>query len=263
MSPRLWPHNAWRPKKDLHELAPSDAIAGLLADADEQEVRFQHASGASQFAPSQFEQVMEEIIAETDPEALVPDRYLPVPVEPTTIVIDPVPVPSPARQPERFEEPTRPAPRLATNPGDLVFVFGLREDALTVARAMALATPVIEVAVAGTVGRTGSRHVGGRREALQARADGVRRNGSTIVAIGVGEAPADASRYAGILHDVVPDQVWIAVDVTRKPEDTRVWANLVAEAGDGVDAIAAIGVAHTTTPDSTSLLGVPVGWSDR
>jgi hypothetical protein len=256
LSPRLWPHNAWRPKKDLHELAPSDAIAGLLADADEQEVRFQHASSASQ-----FEEVMEEIIAETDPEALVPDRYLGVPLETTTIVIDPVP--SPARRPERFEEPSRPAPRLATNPGDLVFVFGLREDALTVAQAMAVATPAIEVAVAGTVGRTGARHVGGRREALQARADGVRRNGSTIVAIGVGESPAEASRYAGILHDVVPDQVWIAVDVTRKPEDTRAWANLVAEAGDGVDAIAAIGVAHTTTPDSTSLLGVPVGWSDR
>lgn len=260
MSPRLWPHNAWRPKKDLHELAPSDVIAGLLADADEQEVRLQHASTSSQ-----FEEVMEEIIAETDPEALVPTRYLPVPVEPTTIVIDPAPALSsaPVRRPERFEEPTRPAPRLATNPGDLVFVFGLREDALTVAKAMALATPVIEVAVAGTVGRTGARHVGGRREALQARADGVRRNGSTIVAIGVGEAPSDAARYAGILHDVVPDQVWIAVDVTRKPEDTRVWANLVAEAGGGVDAIAAIGVAHTTTPDSTSFLGVPVGWSDR
>lgn len=258
MSPRLWPHNAWRPKKDLHELAPSDVIAGLLADADEQEVRLQHASTSSQ-----FEEVMEEIIAETDPEARVPTGYLPVPVEPTTIVIDPAPALSPARRPERFEEPTRPAPRLATNPGDLVFVFGLREDALTVAKAMALATPVIEVAVAGTVGRTGARHVGGRREALQARADGVRRNGSTIVAIGVGEAPSDAARYAGILHDVVPDQVWIAVDVTRKPEDTRVWANLVAEAGGGVDAIAAIGVAHTTTPDSTSFLGVPVGWSDR
>jgi len=256
LSPRLWPHNAWRPKKDLHQLAPSDAIAGLLADADEQEVRLQHASSASQ-----FEEVMEEIIAGTDPEALVPDRYPPVPLETTTIVIDSVP--TPARRPERFEEPSRPAPRLATNPGDLVFVFGLREDALTVAQAMAVATPAIEVAVAGTVGRTGARHVGGRREALQARADGVRRNGSTIVAIGVGESPAEASRYAGILHDVVPDQVWIAVDVTRKPEDTRVWANLVAEAGDGVDAIAAIGVAHTTTPDSTSLLGVPVGWSDR
>jgi hypothetical protein len=82
------------------------------------------------------------------------------------------------------------------------------------------------------------------------------------VAIGVGEAPLDAARYAGILHDVVPDQVWIAVDVTRKPEDTRVWANLVAEAGGGVDAIAAIGVAYTTTPDSSAYLGIPVGWAD-
>jgi hypothetical protein len=90
----------------------------------------------------------------------------------------------------------------------------------------------------------------------------VRRGGSTLVAIGAGLAPSEAEQYAAVLHDVVPDQIWIAVDVTRKPEDTRNWARMVADAGGGVDAIAAIGIAYTTTPDSTSYLGIPVGWAD-
>jgi len=158
--------------------------------------------------------------------------------------------------------PLPPAPPLATGPGDLVLVFGLRDDALTVAQSLAVAHPGIELGVAGTIGRPGSRHVGGRREATQARADGVRRGSGTLVAVGVGEAPGDAEQYASILAEVVPDQVWIAVDVTRKPEDTRLWAAAVAEAGGGIDAVAAIGTAYTATPGSTALLGIPVGWSD-
>ena len=261
MSPRLWPLSGSRPKKDVHDLVPSDAIADLLADADEQERRLHSTSTASE-----FETVMQEIIAEVDPEPPLHDGASGdtstdiLPFEFEALVMPPVPAPT--RKPDPFELPSRPAPKLATNPGDLVFVFGLRDDALTVAQALAVATPTIEVAVAGTIGRPGSRHVGDRREALQARADGVRSGRSTLVAIGVGQAPSDATRYAGILHDVVPDQVWIAVDVTRKPEDTRVWAELVAEAGGGVDAIAAIGMAYTTTPDSTAYLGIPVGWAD-
>ena len=217
-----------------------------------------------------FEEVMQEIVDEVEAHPVNGDAYSGpasalIPREPEALMMHTLvmgPVPAPTRKPEPYELPTRPAPKLATNPGDLVFVFGLRDDALTVAHALAVAVPTIEVAVAGTIGLPGSRHVGDRREALQARADGVRRGGATVVAIGVGQAPADANRYAGILHDVVPDQVWIAVDVTRKPEDTRAWAEMVAEAGGGVDAVAAIGVEYTTTPDSTAYLGIPVGWAD-
>jgi hypothetical protein len=191
------------------------------------------------------------------------DEILETPAEEPTPAPADAPIPAPVRRPEPLLFPNRPAPNLATDPGDLVFVFGLRDDALTVAQSLKLATPTIEVAVAGAIGKPGTRHVGGRREALQARADGVRRGGSTVVAVGVGQAPGEADQYASILEDVVPDQIWIAIDVTRKPEDTRAWAHLVAEAGGGIDAVAAIGVAYTTTPDSTSSLGIPVGWADN
>ncbi|MDQ1583919.1 MAG: hypothetical protein QOF36_1973 [Microbacteriaceae bacterium] len=207
--------------------------------------------GFQQSGSSEFDGVMREIL-DTDITAAEPEGD-------TTAGEA---IPATTRKPDPVVIPARPAPKLATNPGDLVFVFGLRDDALTVALALARATPTIEIAVAGTIGKPGSRHVGDRREALQARADGVRRGGSTVVAIGAGLAPGEAEQYAAVLHDVVPDQVWIAVDVTRKPEDTRTWAHLVADAGGGVDAIAAIGIAYTTTPDSTSYLGIPVGWAD-
>jgi hypothetical protein len=244
-----------------HEIVPSDAIARLLSEADEQEAILQHNDRATV-----FDTVLQGIVADIQPQQHAIDGPTTRPdTAPILNDIDGVlmeSIPAATRKPERFEVPRRPAPKLTVSPGDLVVVFGLRDDALAVARAMAVATPTIEVAVGGDIGKPGSRHVGDRREALQARADGVRRNGSTLVAIGLGEAPSDAARYAGILHDVVPDQVWIAVDVTRKPEDTRVWAQLVAEAGGGIDAIGAIGTAYTTTPDSTAYLGIPVGWAD-
>jgi hypothetical protein len=245
LAPRLWPLNSSRPKQNVHALAPSESIARLLDEADHTELELLHES-----RHEGFDVVMREILDENETDLL----------ETETAVIRPIPPTS--RRPEPLRLPTRPAPKLATNPGDLVFVFGLRDDALTVAQSLSAAKPTIELGVAGTIGRPGSRHVGDRREALQARADGVRRGGSTIVAIGIGLAPADAEQYASILHDVIPDQVWIAVDLTRKPEDTRAWANTLAEAGGGIDAIAAIGSAYTTTPDSTSFLGIPVGWAD-
>lgn len=282
MAPRLWPlsGSGSRPKPEIHDLAPSEAIAHLLDDADEAERALQDrpvpgeelvpvddagAAGRTGGAAdpraglggrppgSEFGDVLQELLDEHDlgarANAVADERAH-------------GPIGAPTRRPEPLMLPTRPAPPLADKPGDLVFVFGLRDDALTVAQALAVAHPSVEVGVAGTIGRPGTRHVGTRREAVQARADGVRRSGSTIVAIGVGLAPGDAEQYAGILHDVVPDQIWIAVDVTRKPEDTRAWAYSVAEAGGGIDAIAAIGVAYTTTPDSTSFLGIPVGWAD-
>lgn len=260
MPPRLWPFSGSRPQQQVHALVPSDAIAELLSDADEREALMQRDD-----ATPRFDLVLEEIAAETFPGADAADSPNRSDTAGTAEDVDASaiePIPAPTRTPERFVFPSRPAPTLAVSPGDLVFIFGLRDDALTVARSLAVSTPSIEVAVAGTIGTPGSRHVGDRREALQARADGVRRGGSTLVAIGLGQAPSDAARYAGILHDVVPDQVWVAVDVTRKPEDTRVWAHAVADAGGGIDAIAAIGTAYTTTPDSTAYLGIPVGWAE-
>lgn len=293
MAPRLWPLSGSRPKPEVHDLAPSDAIAHLIDDADAAELELRQSRGADspgadEREPAPGARVPSNVLAERssaageldEQSALIASRR-PRRDEFGEVLQELLdehevgaaayaaaderangPIPPPRRRPEPMMLPTRQAPSLATQPGDLVFVFGLRDDPLAVAQAMAVAHPSVEIGVAGTIGRPGTRHVGTRREAVQSRADGVRRGGSTIVAIGVGQAPGDAEQYASILHDVVPDQIWIAVDVTRKPEDTRAWAYTVAEAGSGIDAIAAIGVAYTTTPDSTSFLGIPVGWAD-
>jgi hypothetical protein len=276
LAPRLWPLSGSRPKPDVHDLAPSEAITHLLDDADEAELRLQSTSGGGASARPAAGEVVVAVPADVEPtparasrdefgdvlQELLDEHEVGAAAYARADERAHGPIPSPSRRPEPMMLPTRQAPPLATQPGDLVFVFGLRDDALTVARALSVAHPSVEVGVAGSIGRPGTRHVGTRREAVQARADGVRRGGSMIVAIGVGLAPGDVDQYAGILHEVVPDQIWIAVDVTRKPEDTRAWAYTVAEAGSGIDAIAAIGVAYTTTPDSTSFLGIPVGWAD-
>ncbi|ODA90541.1 hypothetical protein ATY41_09880 [Leifsonia xyli subsp. xyli] len=65
---------------------------------------------------------------------------------------------------------------------------------------------------------------------------------------------------AGILIIVINIVGGIAIGTLQ---DGLAIQEAIADAGTGIDAIAALGVADTTTPDSTVLLGVPVGWSDN
>ena len=54
-----------------------------------------------------------------------------------------------------------------------------------------------------------------------------------------------------------PDQVWVVVDVGRKPADTAAMVAAVA-ARTSIAGIVSIGAAETATPESVHLLGLPV-----
>lgn len=271
----------------MHDLKPDESFVHLLDDADERErmmargdeagtapatavavpeaapaakapglagPRHERLPGSGRGADS-FGEVFEQLLDERE-------RVAAASAAREARAENPRPAAGRALASDRAEYGLPPAPTLAAGPGDLVFLFGMRDDAWAAAQALAVAHPGMQLGVAGTLARPGFRHVGGRREATQARADGVRTGAGTLVAVGVGLAPNDAEQYADVLGEVTPDQVWIAVDVTRKPEDTRLWAAAVARAAGGIDAAAVIGTAYTSTPGSTRLLGIPVGWSD-
>ncbi|WP_066516803.1 hypothetical protein [Curtobacterium ammoniigenes] len=271
----------------MHRLVPSEAIAGLLSDADEQELRMHRQD--QQDRRVQFDTVLREIAAETgaaaEPQADDDARVLRAPLaelelgpsagglasyDPSVAALGLAPFirgragggRHAAPDPEPPRRPVRAAPPLATNAGDLVCVVGLRDDALRIAAAMAMGLPSVEVAIGADLLDPSRRQVNDRREALQARADGVRSGGSTLVAVGLGTTPSDVERGAALVDAVQPDQLWIAVDATRKIEDTRLWAQTIGDAGHGVDAVALFDTALTTSPDAVLLLGLPVGWSD-
>ncbi len=88
-----------------------------------------------------------------------------------------------------------------------------------------------------------------RRSGILARADGVR-NGHALLGVAAWD---DAATTEGL----AADQVWVVVDVGRKPEDTRSMVAAVA-ARTTVAGVVAIGAGETATPESVHLMGVPV-----
>ncbi len=146
-----------------------------------------------------------------------------------------------------------PVPAPLSRPGDLVLVVGLPADALSVATAMAASVGSTSVGAAGSA--PGANRVDDRRGALAARALAVERGESVLVACGwAADVPA-------VLAAVRPDQLWVAVDAGRKPEDTARWVAAVASAVP-IDALATVGSAATTTPETVEELGLPIGWVD-
>lgn len=88
-----------------------------------------------------------------------------------------------------------------------------------------------------------------RRAAILARADGVRdRHAVLAVAAWDDRATGDALQA---------DQVWVVVDVGRKPADSAAMVSSVASRLPVVG-IVAIGAGETATPESVDLLGLPV-----
>lgn len=140
------------------------------------------------------------------------------------------------------------APARLRGRGDLTLVVGLGVDA------QAAATVLAASADAGAE----VRHVADRRAALAARADGVRR-GIPVVAVFPLAAPGVVPAVVPQLAAIAPDQVWVAVDVSRKHDDTTEWVRAV-DAVLAVDAIAATGASLTASPESVHALGLPVLW---
>ena len=135
------------------------------------------------------------------------------------------------------------APGLLRGAGDLVVVVGRPGDAFRVAAQMASAFGLRSVDVSD------------RRSAILARATGVHEGSSVVTALAWDDDAPDALRSIGA------DQLWVAVDVGRKHDDTARWVEAV-RAVQPVAAVAVVGAQDTATPGTVHLLGVPVGWRE-
>jgi hypothetical protein len=158
------------------------------------------------------------------------------------------------------EEPPHPA-RFRAEPGALLVIAGLRDDALRVAADVAASIPGAQLAMSGDVAAALPR-VDDRRTATALRAQSVESGGVAIVAIGLGAggplAEANASRV-GLLG---ADAVWVAVDATRKHDDTARWVAAV-RAAVPVREMAVLDAALTESPESVHDLGLRRVWPDR
>ena len=135
----------------------------------------------------------------------------------------------------------RPAPSVLRGAGDLVVVVGRPGDAFRVAAQMATSFGLRSVDAVD------------RRGAILARATGVHEDSAVVTAL-AWDAAAPAA-----LEAIAADQVWVAVDVGRKHDDTARWVEAV-RAVQPVAAVAVVGEDDTSTPGTVHLLGVPVGW---
>ena len=142
----------------------------------------------------------------------------------------------------------RAAPSRLRGKGDLTLVIGLGGDAGEAAAVLAASADAAVLAVAD------------RREALAARAEGVRRECPIVGVVELARVDA-VPELAASLAAIEPDQVWVAVDVSRKLDDTAVWVRAV-DAVLAVDGMAAHGAAHTATPWAVGALGLPLLWLD-
>jgi hypothetical protein len=113
----------------------------------------------------------------------------------------------------------------------------------------------------GGCSRAAAPRVDDRRGALRARADGVRRERPMVAAYGIVRGAADMPGLTESLAGIEPDQVWVAVDASRKSEDTAAWVRAV-DAILAVDGLAVTGSALTATPDTVRALRIPIGWLD-
>lgn len=149
-------------------------------------------------------------------------------------------------------------PRVLDGPGDAVMVVGLGPDALTVARSMAAPRKNALVRTAGSFRAEGYGHLVSRNGLTSVRAEAVIAGQTVFVAFGLG---ADGTVRAPALSEMNADQIWLAVDATRKPSDTLIWTRRVSWAS-RVDALAVLNSHNTLTPQSVNELDLPIGWVD-
>ncbi|MGG7307015.1 hypothetical protein ACQXVK_07430 [Curtobacterium sp. AB451] len=131
----------------------------------------------------------------------------------------------------------RPVPSVRSADGDLVLLVGRPNDVDAAAGLFAARYALRPTDAAD------------RRSGILARAEGVR-DGSALLAVAAWD---DVRTTDGL----APDQVWVVVDVGRKPEDAARMLATVAERAP-VAGVVAIGAGETATPESVDLLGVPV-----
>lgn len=249
-------------------------IAALLADAEEAEARIAGGDGTAATRADAFASVLDGFVADgITGSAPRPTRVLPEPdgsadVDPRLqAVADTLPG-GPATVPDaapavRVARPTAPAARSAV-PAARSAVPAVR-SAVPAARSAVPAVRSADGDLVLLVGRPNDvdaaaglfavRHAlrptdaADRRSAILARADGVR-DGHAVLAVAAWDDRATGDR-------IEADQVWVVVDVGRKPEDSAAMVSAVA-ARLPVAGVVAIGAGETATPESVDLLGVPV-----
>ncbi|MCM3657514.1 hypothetical protein M3147_09655 [Agromyces mediolanus] len=137
--------------------------------------------------------------------------------------------------------------------GDFVLVLGLGDDATTAARGLvgqAAGAPLL------LHGRTAdaAADIPDRRAALAARMRAVEQHAAVVLAVSVG-----LQEELTALAELRPDEVWVAVDVSRRTDDTGYWLARV-DAALPISAIAAVGAERTRHPLDVSRFGPRVGW---
>jgi len=174
------------------------------------------------------------------------------------------PAESVRRAEERTEAPPvpkrLPAPVPLRGTGDLVVLVGLGGDPLDTALDMSIAAGGADVRTAGELSAYGHLHLDGRQSATAARAHAVETEQTVIAAFGLGRGRHALARLQA-LTALSPDQVWVVVDAGRKTADTARWINLVRSRLE-IDAMAVVGAAYTSSPETVEALNIPVGWID-
>ncbi|MBW4031134.1 MAG: hypothetical protein HIU88_00545 [Acidobacteria bacterium] len=153
------------------------------------------------------------------------------------------------------------APALHDTAGGIILFVGLGEDALVVARSLARTVPSSEVRMGGRILGDALPRVDDRRQAAAFRAQCIQNESVGLLAWGIGLGATQVQSSLAILHAIDADQIWIVVDVSRKPADTAAWVGAV-RASVAAQAIAVLHGVETGTPDTVNELGLPVGWSD-
>ncbi|ROQ07734.1 MULTISPECIES: hypothetical protein [unclassified Curtobacterium] len=228
-------------------------IAALLADADAAEARIARGDGTQATRADAFASVLDGFVADgitgsaPRPTRALPESDGPADVDPRlqavtdTLPGGPTTVPdiAPGRRAARSTAPAvrSAVPAVRSADGDLVLLVGRANDVDAAAGLFAVRHALRPTDAAD------------RRSAILARADGVR-DGHAVLAVAAWD-----DRATG--EGIEADQVWIVVDVGRKPEDTAAMVSAVA-ARLPVAGVVAIGAAETATPESVDLLGVPV-----
>jgi hypothetical protein len=224
-------------------------IAALLADAEAAEARIAGGDGTATTRADAFASVLDGFVADgitgSAPRPAGPVAE-PGPSTGAVSRLQDTPLPGgtdhllDARPDTRVPAPPAPGhvvPSVRSADGDLVLLVGRPND--------------VDAAAGIFAGRYALRptDAADRRAGILARAEGVR-DGYALLAVAAWD---DAATVDGL----APDQVWVVVDVGRKPSDSR--AMLSAVAGRVVVAgVVAIGAGETATPESVHLLGVPV-----
>ncbi len=164
-----------------------------------------------------------------------------------------------------------PAPPLPRDPGSVLVVVGLPEDALRVAELLVLRhTSGGAVVRAGEVDSAPRPTTGqhGTDVRITTPAAATRWRGRldrsaelTVVAVGVTPARDREAAAADLIAALEPTQLWAVADARSKPRDCVRWLDAVGTHR-RVDALAVTGLFDTSEPGTVLDLPVPVAWID-